>query len=67
VTLELPDRALTVLRLPPEEIVQILRLAAARHWFTRGVIAADKAAEIAGIPHPEFMETVDEGEDADVG
>jgi hypothetical protein len=59
VTLSLPDKVLSLLRLPPEEIVQILRVAAALHWYSRGVLSQDKALEIAGLERAEFFDALD--------
>jgi hypothetical protein len=59
VSLQLPEAVPTMLRRHPDEIVRILRLAAARHWFERGVISQDKAAEIAGLESSQFVAILD--------
>jgi uncharacterized protein UPF0175 len=66
VTLTLPDRVLSILRRPSEEIVQILRVTAAIHWYERGVLSQDKALEISGLARAEFFSALglDEGGDA---
>lgn len=33
-----------------------MRLAAAIHWYSQGLISQDKAAEIAGVSRAEFLE-----------
>ena len=48
-TLRLPDKVFQLLQRPPDEIVQAVRLAAAIHWYERGVLPQDKALEIAGL------------------
>ena len=55
VTLTLPDKILTILRRPPDEIVQILRVAAAVHWYGHGVLPQEKALELAGLDRSEFF------------
>ena len=65
VTLRLPDRVLSILRRPSEEIVQILRVAAAAHWYERGVLAQDKALEIAGVERSEFFEFLGQDQESE--
>lgn len=57
-TLELPEKVFSLLRKPPEEIVQTLRVAAAAHWYERGVLPQEKALEIAGLERAEFLDAV---------
>ena len=33
-----------------------MRLAAAIHWFSQGLVSQGKAAEIAGVSRTEFLE-----------
>ena len=49
VTFELPEGALSALRLSPTEFVKEMRVAAALLWYSQGEISQSKAAEIAGI------------------
>lgn len=55
VTLELPEEIFSALRLSPNEFVRELRLAAAIHWYGRGEISQEKAANIAGLDRTDFL------------
>ncbi len=58
VTLELPDEVFSALRKSPEDFVRELRLAAAIHWYSRGEISQEKAANIAGLNRKDFLLTL---------
>jgi predicted HTH domain antitoxin len=53
--LELPDEVFSTLRRSPEEFVAELRLAGAIHWYERGVISQEKAAQIADLDRTDFL------------
>ena len=55
VTLDLPDEVFSALRRSPSEFVRELRLAAAIHWYQRGAISQEKAAEVAGLDRTDFL------------
>jgi predicted HTH domain antitoxin len=55
IRLELPEEALAALRRSPEEFAREMRLAAAIHWYERGLISQEKAAEIAGLNRSRFL------------
>jgi predicted HTH domain antitoxin len=55
VTLELPEEIFSALRLSPNEFVHELRLAAAIHWYGRGEISQEKAANIADLDRTDFL------------
>ena len=55
VTLELPEEAFSALRRTPEEFANELRLAAAIHWYGRGIVSQEKAAAIAGLDRTDFL------------
>lgn len=55
VTLELPEEVFSALRRSPEEFVRELRLAAAIHWYQRGEISQEKAANVAGLDRTDFL------------
>ncbi len=55
VTLQLPDDVFSALRLPPDEFARALRLAAATHWYERGRISQEKAAQVAGLGRSPFL------------
>ena len=55
VTIELPDDVLSALRRSPAEFAIEMRLAAAIHWYSRGVVSQEKAAHIAGVDRTDFL------------
>lgn len=55
VTMDLPVEVFSALRLSPEEFVNELRLAAAIHWYERGEISQEKAAQVAGLDRTDFL------------
>ncbi len=55
ITLQMPDDVFAALRRSPDEFARELRLAAAVHWYSRGDISQEKAAEIAGLNRKEFL------------
>ncbi len=55
VTLELPEDVFSTLRRSPDEFAQEMRIAAAIHWYSRGDISQEKAAQIAGLDRTDFM------------
>lgn len=57
-TLELPEDIFSTLRRSPTEFAAELRLAAAIHWYQRGRISQEKAAEIAGMDQTDFLMTL---------
>lgn len=65
IQLTLPDEAFSALRRSPDEFGEELRLAAAIHWYSRGVISQERAAAIAGLDRTDFlMALAREGVDA---
>jgi len=55
ITLQMPDDVFSALHRSPQEFARELRLAAAVHWYSRGEISQEKAAEIAGLNRKEFL------------
>jgi predicted HTH domain antitoxin len=55
VHLELPEDLFSALRRSPDEFVQEMRLAAAIHWYERGQVSQEKAAQIAGLDRTDFL------------
>jgi predicted HTH domain antitoxin len=55
VQVELPDEAFSALRKSPVEMAGELRLASAIHWYARGLISQELAAEIAGLDRADFI------------
>ena len=65
VTFEVPEELFGALRRAPEEFVKELRLAAAIHWYERGMLSQERAAGIAGLDRTDFLLALaSEGADA---
>ena len=56
ITFDLPEGALSALRLSPTEFVKEMRVAAALLWYSQGELSQSKAAEIAGTSRAEFID-----------
>ena len=56
ITFDVPEGALSALRLSPTEFVKEMRIAAAMLWYSHGEISQSKAAEIAGRTRAEFID-----------
>ena len=55
ITLEFPLEVFSARRASPDEFGRDLRLSAALHWYQRGEISQEKAAQIAGLNRAEFI------------
>jgi predicted HTH domain antitoxin len=55
VEVQLPDEILAALRRSPDEMADELRLAAAVHWYSRGLISQERAAQVAGLDRTDFI------------
>ncbi|MFO1434648.1 MAG: UPF0175 family protein [Candidatus Competibacteraceae bacterium] len=55
ITVEMPDDIFGTLRKSPKELSQELRIAAACHWYSQGIVSQSKGAEIAGLSRAEFI------------
>ena len=65
ITMKLHEDVLSALRRSPDEFANEMRLAAAIHWYKRGEISQEKAAQVAGLGRTAFLLTLArEGEDA---
>ena len=51
-----PDAAFAALKRAPHEFATELRLAAAIHWYQQGQLSMERAAEIAGMDRPGFLQ-----------
>jgi predicted HTH domain antitoxin len=58
VTFDVPEGALSALRLSPAEFVKEMRVAAALLWYSEGAMSQSKAAEIAGTSRAEFIDAL---------
>lgn len=64
-TLDLPEELFSALRRSPDEFGREMRLAAAIHWYQRGQVSQEKAAQIAGLDRTDFLSALArEGVDA---
>jgi len=52
---DLPIEVFSARRRSPEEFVREMRLAAAIHWYGRGEVSQEKAAQIAGRDRTDFL------------
>ena len=55
ITLQIDEDIFSVLRRSPSEFANKLRLAAAIHWYERGEISQEKAANLAGLDRTDFL------------
>ena len=56
VTFDFPPSIFSALRKAPEEFAAEMRLAAAIHWYSQGMVSQGKAAEIAGLSRAHFLD-----------
>ena len=65
ITIKLDDDVVSALRRSPNEFAREMRLAAAIHWYKRGEVYQEKAAQVAGLDRTDFLLALGrEGEDA---
>jgi predicted HTH domain antitoxin len=65
ITMKLDNDVLSALRRSPDEFASEMRLAAAIHWYKRGEVSQEKAAQVAGLDRTDFLLALArEGEDA---
>jgi len=65
ITMKVDEGVFSALRRSPNEFANEVRLAAAIHWYKRGEISQEKAAQVAGLDRTDFLLTLArEGEDA---
>jgi len=55
VQVQLPEETFSALRRSPDEMAGDLRLAAAVHWYSRGLISQERAAQVAGLDRTDFI------------
>ena len=56
VVFDFPPTVFSALRKSPEEFADEMRLAAAIHRYSQGLISQGKAAEIAGLDRARFLD-----------
>lgn len=65
IRMKLDNDVLSGLRRSPQEFANEMRLAAAIHWYKRGEVSQEKAAQIAGLDRTDFLLALaSRGEDA---
>ncbi len=63
--MKVDEGVFSALRRSPDEFANQMRLAAAIHWYKRGEISQEKAAQVAGLDRTDFLLALArEGEDA---
>jgi predicted HTH domain antitoxin len=55
VQIMLPDSLFAALHKAPHEVPREIRIAASIHWYQQSVLSMERAAETAGMSHPEFL------------
>lgn len=56
VVFDFPPTVFSALRKAPEEFAAEMRIAAAIHWYSQGLVSQGKAAEIAGLSRAELLD-----------
>lgn len=56
VVFNFPPTIFSALRKSPEEFAAEMRLAAAIHWYSQGMVSQGKAAEIAEMSRAQFLD-----------
>lgn len=56
VTFDFAPTVFSALRKAPGEFAAEMRIAAAIHWYSQGMISQGKAAEIAGLDRAQFLD-----------
>ena len=56
ITFDVPEGALSALRLSPAQFVKEMRVAAALLWYSHGELSQSRAAEVAGTSRAEFID-----------
>lgn len=56
ILIELPNEVFSAFSCTPNDFAKKMRLASASFWYQRGEISQEKASQIAGLNHQEFLE-----------
>jgi predicted HTH domain antitoxin len=54
IQVSVPDEIFAALRRSPDEFADDIRLAAAIHWYSRGLLSHERAAQLAGRDRTDF-------------
>jgi len=55
VQVQLPEEIFSTIRRSPDEMAGEICLAAAVHWYSRGLISQERAAQLAGLDQTDFI------------
>jgi predicted HTH domain antitoxin len=55
IVIDIPEQSLLALNRTPEELSEVLRMAAAVKLYELGQLSSGAAAELAGVPKPVFL------------
>lgn len=58
ISIQLPDEVLANFCGTPQDFVKEMQLAAAIHWYQKGEISQEKAAQISGLNPQEFIRSL---------
>jgi len=56
IEITLPEEVFAALRKEPQEVAHDVQVAAAVEWYAEGLVSQGKAAELAGLSRPEFLD-----------
>lgn len=54
-TMQLPDKVFSAMRVGPDELAKEMRLVAAATWYEQGKVSQEVAARIAGMNRTDFL------------
>ena len=54
IQVSLPDEIFAALRRSPPELAAEIRRAAAMHWYSKGLLSHERAAQLAGLDRTRF-------------
>jgi predicted HTH domain antitoxin len=58
ITVDIPEGSLASLHKDPESFAREMRIAAAVQWYARRELSQERAAELAGLSRPAFVEAL---------
>lgn len=58
ITVDIPEGSLASLHKDPESFAREMRIAAAVQWYERRQLSQERAAELAGLSRPAFVDAL---------
>ncbi|MBK1629351.1 hypothetical protein CKO31_01100 [Thiohalocapsa halophila] len=58
ITVDIPEGSLASLHKDPESFAREMRIAAAVQWYARRELSQERAAELAGLSRPAFVDAL---------